>query len=150
FSKATLLDVYDEKKLENGIHYKVSSFKSAIFINEGDKFVRQDLPLKAQIAPTNQILVADFDQDGTKDIVLGGNLYASEVETPRADAGHGVFLKGHQNAKFAIQPSHETGLFMDGDVKDLALISVRGKQYILVAKNKDFLKFVRIQNEIAL
>ncbi len=146
FSKATLVDVYDEKKLENGIHYQVASFKTAVFLNESGRFVRKDLPVKAQLAPTNQILVADFDKDGVKDLVLGGNLYASEVETPRADAGHGTFLKGTGKGDFKSKAPNETGLFMDGDVKDFATISVSGTTYILVAKNKDFLKFIRISN----
>ncbi|MEM8764959.1 MAG: FG-GAP-like repeat-containing protein [Bacteroidota bacterium] len=142
FSKATLVDVYEEEKLENSIHYTVSSFKSAIFLNENGKFKRQDLPLKAQIAPVNQILVSDFDKDGTKDIVFAGNLYASEVETPRADAGHGTFLKGVKDGDFEVLGPQETGLFIDGDVKDLAFITVKGQRYILVAKNNDFLRFV--------
>lgn len=149
FSKATLLDVYEEKKLENGIHYKVSSFKSAVFVNENGKFIRNDLPVRAQIAPANQILIADFDLDGIKDIVLGGNLYASEVETPRADAGHGTFLKGTNNKDFQALAPKETGLYMDGDVKDLSVISIKGKQYILVAKNNDFLKFIAVENKVA-
>lgn len=148
FSKATLLDVYEEKKLEGSIHYKVSSFKSAVFLNENGKFKRNDLPLRAQIAPTNQILIADFDLDGKKDMVLGGNLYASEVETPRADAGHGIFLKGTNDKDFETLNPQETGLFMDGDVKDLAMITIRGKSYILVAKNNDFLKFIAIKNKV--
>lgn len=146
FSKATLVDVYDEKKLEKGIHYQVASFKTAVFLNEGGRFVRKDLPVQAQLAPTNQILVADFDKDGVKDLVLGGNLYASEVETPRADAGHGTFLKGNGEGNFTSKPSYETGLFMDGDVKDFEIINVGGVAYIMVAKNKDFLKFIRISN----
>ena len=145
YSTATLLDVYNENKLENAIHYQVSSFKSAVFINENGKFIRRDLPVKAQMAPTNQILVDDFDADGIKDIVLGGNLYASEVETPRADAGYGLFLKGNQNLNFKPLAAKNSGLFMDGDVKDFMTINVKGKRYILVAKNNDFLKFVAIK-----
>ncbi len=150
FSKATLVDVYDEKKLENSIHYTVSSFKSAIFLNDNGQFKRVDLPLKAQIAPTNQILVADFNTDGTKDIILAGNLYASEVETPRADAGYGLFLKGGENNTFYPIGPDASGLFIDGDVKDLATITVKGQPYLLVAKNKDFLKFVAIKTNVPL
>ena len=149
YSTATLVDVYDEKKLENGIHYQVSSFKSAVFLNENGKFIRKDLPLRAQMAPTNQILIADFDMDGTKDMVLGGNLYASEVETPRADAGHGMFLKGTKEG-FEVRTPNTTGLFMDGDVKDLATITIKGLPYILVANNDDFLKFVAVKSNVAL
>ncbi len=148
FSEATLVDVYDEKKLENSVHYKVSSFKSAIFLNQNGKFTRSDLPLKAQIAPTNQILIEDFDLDGINDMVLGGNLYASEVETPRADAGHGTFLKGSKDLNFETLDPKDTGLFIDGDVKDLASITIQGKPYILVAKNNDFLKFIVVKRKI--
>jgi len=81
-------------------------------------------------------------------MVLGGNLYASEVETPRADAGYGTFLKGSKDMGFETLNSEETGLFMDGDVKDLATIIVKGKPYILVAKNSDFLKFIAVKNNI--
>jgi hypothetical protein len=144
FSKATLIDVYDEKKLENSVHYTVKSFKSAVFENINGKFIRKDLPLKAQMAPTNQILISDFDNDGIKDLLLAGNLYASEVETPRADAGFGSFLKGSKNAMFNELSASQTGLFVDGDVKDLAFITIKGKNYILVANNNDFLDFVEI------
>ncbi|WP_299129108.1 FG-GAP-like repeat-containing protein [uncultured Winogradskyella sp.] len=148
FSTATLIDVYDENKLNSSIHYQVSSFKSAIFYNENGKFKRYDLPEMAQIAPTNQILVSDFDKDGIKDIVLGGNLFASEVETPRADAGHGLFLKGNKDTTFTALGAKETGLFMDGDVKDFAEITVKGKPYILVANNSDFLNFIALNTTI--
>jgi len=102
--------------------------------------------LRAQIALTNEILVRDFDQDGIKDIVLGGNLFASEVETPRADAGHGTFLKGTSDNRFQAIPPSETGLFIDGDVKDMNIINVKGKPYIMVAVNNDFLKFIEIKD----
>lgn len=148
YATATLVDVYDEKKLKNGIHYQVSSFKSAVFLNENGKFIRKNLPLTAQMAPTNQILIADFDLDGTQDLVLGGNLYASEVETPRADAGYGMFLKGTADG-FETRTARTTGLFMDGDVKDLATISIKGMPYILVANNNDFLKFIAINSKVA-
>lgn len=147
FSKATLVDVYDEKKLKSGIHYQVSSFKSAVFLNDNGTFTRNDLPLRAQMAPTNQIVISDFDSDGIKDMVLAGNLYASEVETPRADAGHGTFLKGGKTQSFKPLYPTETGLFIDGDVKDIAQINIKGKPYLIVSKNNDFLKFVAIQTK---
>jgi len=78
-------------------------------------------------------------------------LYASEVETPRADAGHGTFLKGtNNNTLFETMTAKDTGLFMDGDVKDLATITIQGKPYILVANNNDFLKFIAINRKVAL
>ena len=45
----------------------------------------------------NSINIDDFDKDGNLDLILSGNWYVSEVETPRNDASFGVFLKGNGN-----------------------------------------------------
>ena len=95
FSTATLTDVYDEEKLDKGLHYQVKSFASVYLEYENGKFNINQLPNEAQIFPINQILPDDYDKDGFLDILIAGNLYASEVETPRADAGQGLFLKGN-------------------------------------------------------
>ena len=41
----------------------------------------------------NQIVVKDFNNDTKLDIVIAGNLYSSEVETPRNDASNGLCFK---------------------------------------------------------
>ena len=77
------------------------------------------------------MIVNDFDNDGHLDFVTAGNLYASEVETPRADAGYGLFLKGNGKGSFAVVPSTESGLYTQGDVKDLVAITVKNQNYII-------------------
>ncbi|MGB3467025.1 MAG: hypothetical protein WBA74_17220, partial [Cyclobacteriaceae bacterium] len=104
---------------------------------------RHDLPIAAQIAPINQFLVQDFNGDGYLDAIAAGNLYASEVETPRADAGHGQLLLGDGEGNFQTVAAYETGLFMPGDVKDFAVIKVRSQEYIISARNNDFLQFIK-------
>ncbi|MFY0599838.1 MAG: VCBS repeat-containing protein [Cyclobacteriaceae bacterium] len=144
FSVATLDQVYGKSKLESGIHYQVKSFKSVYLENEGGRFKIHELPNEAQLGPINQILVRDFDADGHLDLVVAGNLYASEVETPRADAGFGMFLKGNGKGNFQPIPANQSGLFTSGDVKDLALINVQEEKYLLSAKNNDFLQLIKV------
>lgn len=142
FSTATLFDVYDKDKLESDLHYQVKSFASVYLENTPEGFKLKELPIEAQIAPINQLVSKDFDKDGKLDLVIAGNLYASEVETPRADAGNGYFLRGDGTGNFkAIAPS-KSGLFIPGDVKDMATITVLGQEYLIAAKNKDFIQFV--------
>lgn len=143
FSTASLVDVYGEK-LEEGIHYQVKSFSSVYLENADGKFVIHNLPKEAQIAPINEILVKDYNLDGNMDAIIAGNLYASEVETPRADAGYGLLLLGTGTTNFTPVPAHQSGLFLDGDVKDMKEIRVGDKSYILSARNNDFLKFTEI------
>ncbi len=143
FSTAQLTDIYDKKKLEKGLHYQVRSFSSAYLENKDGKFIVNTLPNEAQLSPINQMIVKDFDKDGHLDILGAGNLYASEVETPRADAGHGLFLRGNGNGSFRSVPTIKTGFYTGGDVKDLILIKIKGEDYILSVKNNDFLQFIK-------
>ena len=144
FSEATLVDVYTKKSLESSLHYQVKSFASVYLENQGGKFTTHQLPIEAQFSSINQILVDDFDNDGNLDALIAGNLYASEVETPRNDASFGVFLKGDGKGNLkAIKPT-ESGVFIKGDTKDLAEINVKGQKYIIVAKNDDYLQFIKV------
>ncbi|MFS4483906.1 FG-GAP-like repeat-containing protein [Hyunsoonleella sp. 2307UL5-6] len=146
YSTATLTDVYDKDKLEKGIHYQVKSFSSIYLENTNGTFKQHILPNEAQISPINQILVKDFDKDGNLDAVTAGNLFASEVETPRADAGYGMFLKGNGKGVFKPIASNISGLYTSGDVKDMSLITIKNNTYIISVKNNDFLQFIKTNN----
>ncbi len=71
----------------------MKSFSSIYLKNQGDSFVKHELPIEAQISSINKIVVDD--NDSNLDIVAVGNLYSSEVETPRNDASNGLLLKGN-------------------------------------------------------
>ena len=145
FSTATLEDVYTEKYLEESLHYQVKSFASIYLENKGDGFEKHQLPNMAQISSINQILVDDFNADTHLDIVIGGNLYSSEVETPRNDASNGLYLAGDGAGNFTPVTNYKSGLFAPGDVKDLARIQIQGKHFIIAAKNSDYLQFIRVK-----
>jgi len=141
FSTATLTDIYGKKDLENSLHLQVKSFSSKLFLNDGaGHFEVRDLPLAAQYAPVNVILMEDLDQDGNQDLILAGNLYASEVETPRADASIGVVLKGNGKGGFESLPLSTTGLLLNNDVKNMAMIHNGGNAVLIAASNRGPLK----------
>ena len=144
FSEATLVDVYTEKSLKEALHYKVKSFASIYLENKNGKFITHRLPVAAQLTCINQVMVKDYDKDGNLDVVIAGNLYGSEVETPRNDAGHGLFLKGNGKGDFKPVAAPESGFFTPGDVKNMAEINVKGKTYLLVTKNNSLLQSIKI------
>ncbi|MBC30609.1 MAG: hypothetical protein CMH48_07155 [Muricauda sp.] len=144
FSQATLEDVYSKNNLESALHYQIKSFASVYFENRNGTFVPHELPNLAQLSAINQILVDDFDKDGHLDALIAGNLYSSEVETPRNDAGIGLFLKGNGKGSFTPVRSLESGFYAPGDVKDMSKITIGKIEYIIVAKNNDTLQFVRV------
>jgi hypothetical protein len=144
FSNATLEDVYTKEDLENSLHYQVQSFASVYLENRDGKFVVHQLPKEAQLSNINQILVDDYDKDGHLDALIAGNLYWSEVETPRSDAGTGLFLKGNGQGSFTPLQAYESGFFTLGDVKDMAEITIEGSKVIFVAKNNYYSEFIRL------
>jgi hypothetical protein len=144
FSNATLVDVYTEKALEEALHYTVKSFASIYLENRNGKFIKHELPVEAQLSSINQIMIDDYDKDGNLDALITGNMYNSEVETPRNDAGHGLFLKGNGKGKFKSISPTQSGFFTPGDVKNMDVIKVKGKSYFLVTKNNSYLQTVKI------
>ena len=110
-------------------------FRSGIFRNAHGEFVFETFEPVLQTAPINSILVADFDGDGQKDLLMAGNNYTYENETTRADAGNGYFLKGNKNGIYGYVPNKTNGFWANNDVRQLAILKSEGKSYVLVANN---------------
>lgn len=144
FASANLSDVYGSE-LDEALQYGAKTFSSKYIENlGGGAFSVKDLPKRAQFAPINDAVVMDVDGDGHLDVVAAGNLFVSEIETIRADAGMGVFLKGNGKGDFeAISPS-SSGLYMNFDVRHLKAIKLGGKKAILAAANSDFVQLYTI------
>jgi len=145
FSQATLEDVYTENELKTSLHYQVKSFASIFLENEQGKFNIHKLPKLAQISSIHQILVDDYDQDGNLDALIAGNLYNTEVETPRNDASNGLFLKGNGKGNFEPVLSRNSGFYAPGDVKDMVSMTIGKKRFIVVGKNSNDLQFIEIK-----
>ncbi len=146
FAEATLVDVYGEEELKESLHYQVNTFATTYIENKEGTFVLHKLPNDVQLSNINQILVKDFNNDGNLDLVAAGNLYDAEIETPRNDAGTGLFLVGNGQGVFTSYSIRESGFYIPKDVKDLALIKVGGKQMIIASNNNDILKFIEVKS----
>ncbi len=146
FAVAGVEEVYGEQELKNAeIHYKAYNFASSYIENLGKgTFKLSKLPNEAQFSSVNQIVSRDVDNDGFKDLVIAGNLYASEIETPRNDSGIGVYLKGNGKGEFSVVPNAQCGLYLRGDVKDLATINIMGEEHVIAVKNNDYPQFIKI------
>ncbi|MBL3658173.1 VCBS repeat-containing protein [Fulvivirga sediminis] len=136
FSQANVVDIYGDEELENSLHYSVENFGSIYLENTEDGYKVHYLPNEAQLAPINDILVKDWNNDGQLDIVVAGNLFSSEVETPRADAGIGLCLLGDGKGGFTPLSYEESGIFMPYDVKQMSKITVGGKEGFVSVSNQ--------------
>ena len=134
FGKATLSEVYSTPKLEKSVHYSARNFASSYFENDGQgEFNIKNLPQLAQVSSINDIFVKDFDSDGHLDLLVAGNLYDSEVETPRNDASIGLLLRGDGKGNFGAVPASESGVRIIGEVRCLLPF----KDGVLVGRNNE-------------
>ncbi len=146
FAKADVTAVFGEEKLKNALHLEAKTFETVFVKNNGNEnWEVQKLPREIQLSSIHGILVDDINQDGHLDAVMAGNLYNSEVETPRNDAGNGSVLLGNGNGEFKAMSTTKSGFFTPKNTKDLKFLTVNGKRYIAVINNAETLQFFSIQ-----
>lgn len=142
FGGSNLSDIFGTK-LGTALNLQAKTFASAYLENLGNgRFHFKPLPNLAQVSSVNAILIKDYDQDGFKDLLITGNLYTSEIETPRNDAGTGLLLKGNGKGDFVPVPLPESGFRAGLDAKDMKTVQIGNRQIILVANNSDFLQTI--------
>lgn len=95
--------------------------ESTVFLNRGDHFEARILPGEAQFAPAFGLCVGDCDGDGHEDIFLAQNFFATQVETPRYDAGRGLWLLGDGQGGFRPLPGQASGVRVYGEQRGAAL-----------------------------
>jgi hypothetical protein len=141
FARASIGQVFSTSQLQQAVHYQADTFASVYLQNNGNgTFTSAPLPNLAQISPIRGIIAHDVDRDGHLDLIVAGNRYHAEPNTPRADAGNGLWLKGDGQGHFtAVLPS-QSGFLAPLDVADLALINTPQGIAVVVANNGDSLE----------
>lgn len=143
FANADLEDIYGSYILDKSLHYQVKSFSHAWFENIDGKFTkRHDLTGRSQFSAIQDIEVINYNDDAYPDLLLFGNLYQFEAETPRSDAGVGLVMTGSVNGFKDVSPN-ENGLMIRDDVKSMITIKLaNGKDAYLLGVNNGKLKLI--------
>lgn len=150
FASMEVEEVYGEKKLKKALHYETQTFASVFVENLGNgKFKVKELPVRAQFSSVNDMIIKDFNNDNNLDILLAGNLFVSEIETTRNDAGTGLLLLGDGKNNFKQEKYLDTGFMARKDVKKLRLVKGKEKMLVFVANNNDFLQVFEINPQNA-
>lgn len=145
YAEVTFEQALLPSELEDAYVVKAYNFNSSIIENLGNgSFKLTPLPIEAQMAPVEGIVVQDFDQDGLEDIVLTGNSYQTDVSTGRYDAIIGVVLKSNGTGTFTPLSLSQSGFVNDYDGSGLALLKdVIGNVNIIAANNNGPLKMFK-------
>jgi enediyne biosynthesis protein E4 len=139
YAKRSLQELFSKELIDKSSIKLFNYTSSCVAINNGnDSFTVQALPYQIQLSMMNAILCTDLNKDGFADIILGGNKMGFPPQFGKLDASYGEVLINNGKGGFRWLPSQQTGLLVDGEVRDITLITGPGSNYVLFARNDDY------------
>jgi hypothetical protein len=143
YGVTTIDQLLTPAELEDAIILEANHMASSYIENLGDgTFKMTKLPILAQIAPVNGMVVTDVNNDQNLDALLVGNNYGNEVNMGQYDAFTGLILLGDGKGGFEPVPSDQSGFFVNGDAKALSRITgADGGEYVIASQNLGPIKY---------
>ena len=145
FAISSIEEILGQENLDNAIQLMVNNFSHVALINNGNmSFTQMKLPFESQWAPIMDMVVDDFTGDKIPDVLVAGNLWDTEPETPAYDAGKGLLLRGNGDGTFKTSARiDQSGLLLNKNVKAIEQINlIGGGKGVLVANNNDRLQLI--------
>jgi len=132
YAKRKLADLFASDMLAKAKMGQVNYNQTVIAMNKGNgKFDLVPLNREAQFSSVNAIQVNDFNKDGKLDVLLAGNSLHYIPMFGRLDANKGVLLLNKGNASFQFVPNAQTGLYLNGEVKQMLQVPVGQKNLLI-------------------
>jgi hypothetical protein len=141
FANASVRQILGGRALREALHYQADTFASVALRNNGDgTFSASELPPAAQLSAIRDIVIDDVDGDGHADLIVAGNIFDFEPNTPPANAGKGLWLRGDGRGGFEPVPPLRSGLVAPHDARGLALVRTSQEKLLLVANNGEMMQ----------
>ncbi len=145
FAKASLADIFSEKKINSSLVSTADYLANALFINNGNFiFTTQALPWQAQLTSYRDAAIINANNDTLPDILLAGNYYSNNIHSGRLNADYGSVLINKGGGNFVCNSIQ--GMLLSGEVRHLLPITINNKLAFAAARNNDTLKVFNIKN----
>ncbi len=145
YKSQKITDIFSKEQIAAAQKNEVNYLETSVLWNQGNgNFKIAALPYQAQLSPVYAALADDFNQDGKMEILLAGNHERCKPETGIYLASKGCLLGYEGGQKFKAISNLSSGLTIDGSVRALATIRVKGKKKILVGRNNNTLQMIEI------
>jgi len=135
FAEANIEALFGKEKLQNAYTKKVYELASCYFENDGKGgFYKRELPLIAQVSTTLTMAYDDFDQDGTKEVLLLGNNDEISTQLGRMDASHGVLLT-YDTEKRTFAWDRSINFDIHGPARSIEKFMIQDKEHYIIGIN---------------
>ncbi len=142
FASATLQDLFGPEALAEAVVRTATTFESVLLTNEGQwNFTLTPLPDRLQFAPLKGGVVLPGATAEYTELILAGNFYENNIEMGRYDADYGNLLRVYPDGKLEVEPLG--ALLINGQVRQMATISIGGKPAYILAKNNEPLQLIQ-------
>ena len=144
YENVTLEDIIPLAEQQKFIRKDAMTFASVYVENLGSKFAIHELPVNAQMFPIYSFCLEDLNADKLMDILAVGNLFATQPDLGRFDAGYGLAMLGDGKGNFKGDPLALQGFLVKGEGRDIQkIVTSKGERFFIVALNNDSLKVFR-------
>tara|TARA_R110002050_G_scaffold104052_6_gene213345 strand:- start:53452 stop:56829 length:3378 start_codon:yes stop_codon:yes gene_type:complete len=143
YKEQTVSDIFGETLINEALKLKVTTTASSCFINNNGTFTEKTLPTEAQLSPMYAIAIEDFDADGILDIISGGNFYWSKPEVGIHDGSRGIVLKGLGNGHFKNVKSNQSGVYIEGEIRNIVKVKTKKDNLFLFSRINDSLVILK-------
>ncbi len=134
FAGKTVEEIFDKEMLREATLYEVHELRSGYLENNNGRFRFVPFEREMQLAPITDFLVYDFNGDGGKEILVGGNYFGVKPYHGRFGSFPGAVI----TAGNEVILGHNLGLdFMEKSVRHMKIITNNQQPYLLVTFNNE-------------
>ncbi len=145
YAKKSIQELFSEKALQKAVVKQFNYASSCVAINDGHgNFIVQKLPIRAQLSSVDAIHCIDINHDGYIDLITAGNRSGFLPQLEKLDASYGDVFINNKRGGFTWAGSKQSGLRVDGEVRDIAELKGKNNNFLLFLRNNDYPKMYKI------
>jgi hypothetical protein len=139
YAKKSVQELFSKVQADKSVVKEINYASSCIAYNKGNaNFILNKLPTVIQLSSIKAVLPADVNSDGIPDLILGGNEFGFQPQLGRLDAGSGDLAINDGKGNFSIANQNQSGIFLNGQVRDIVMVKGKNKTRVLFLRNNDY------------
>jgi hypothetical protein len=141
YAHANMTDLFGSDVYQTALIKELRELSSAIYWGSDNGFTKNTLASEIQYANVSSILLEDTDNNGTIDIVLGGNQSKIKPQFGPLESSNGWILKQQKNGIF----EKPAPLGVKGEIRSIISFKNKDQYSIILGINNDSIKIKNIR-----